>query len=102
MQTTALVASKGLWLFIGGGRAESIRGLELLHGFYKRPSSGRVYARKLGARNLAVLRNNSAHAEVLVEVRNVHDTGEAYALRFHDKREEDVDRIFQGILNYAK
>ena len=57
---------------------------------------------QIGARNLAVLRNNSAHAEVLVEVRNVHDTGEAYALRFHDKREEDVDRIFQGILNYAK
>ena len=57
---------------------------------------------QIGARNLAVLRNNSAHAEVLVEVRNVHDKGEAYALRFHDKREEDVDRIFKGILNYVK
>ena len=58
---------------------------------------------QIGARNLAVLsRSNTAHAEVLVEIRNVHDTGEAFALRFHDKREADADRIFRGILNYAK
>ena len=57
---------------------------------------------QIGGRNLAVLRNNSAYAEVLVEIRNVHDKGEAWALRFHDRRESDADRIFRGILNYAK
>lgn len=57
---------------------------------------------QIGGRNLAVLRNNHAHAEVLVEIRNVHDKGEAWALRFHSRREEDADRIFQGVLNYVK
>lgn len=57
---------------------------------------------QIGGRNLAVLRNNTAYAEILVEIRNVHDKGEAWALRFHSRRDEDADRIFQGILNYAK
>ncbi len=57
---------------------------------------------QIGGRNLAVLRNNLAHAEILVEIRNVHDKGEAWALRFHDRRESDANRIFRGILNYAK
>ncbi|MDA0710690.1 MAG: N-acetylmuramoyl-L-alanine amidase, partial [bacterium] len=56
---------------------------------------------QIGGRNLAVLRNNNASAEILVEIRNVHDQGEAWALRFHSRREEDADRIFQGVLNYV-
>ncbi len=57
---------------------------------------------QIGGRNLAVLRGNLAHAEVLVEIRNVHDKGEAWALRSHNRRNADADRIFRGILNYAK
>ena len=57
---------------------------------------------QIGGRNMAVLRGNEAHAEILVEIRNVHDKGEAWALRFHDKREPDADRIFQGVLDYVK
>jgi N-acetylmuramoyl-L-alanine amidase len=59
-------------------------------------------AAQIGGRSLAVLRKNNAFAEVLVEIRNVHDKGEAWALRFHSRREEDADRIFQGVLNYVK
>lgn len=57
---------------------------------------------QIGGRSLAVIRNNNAHAEILVEIRNVHDKGEAWALRFHSRREKDADRIFQGVLNYVK
>ena len=57
---------------------------------------------QIQGRNLAVLRNNDAHAEILVEIRNVHDKGEAWALRFHQRRERDADRILQGILNYVE
>ena len=57
---------------------------------------------QIGGRNMAVLRGNQAQAEILVEIRNVHDKGEAWALRFHKNREPDADRIFQGMLDYAK
>jgi N-acetylmuramoyl-L-alanine amidase len=57
---------------------------------------------QIAGRNLAVLRGNQAQAEILVEIRNVHDKGEAWALRFHDKRDPDAERIFSGILNYVK
>ena len=57
---------------------------------------------QIGGRNLAVLRGNSAQAEILVEIRNVHDKGEAWALRSHEIRDSDANRIFRGILNYAK
>ncbi len=57
---------------------------------------------QIGGRNLAVLRGNLAQAEILVEIRNVHDKGEAWALRSHKIRDSDADRIFRGILNYAK
>jgi N-acetylmuramoyl-L-alanine amidase len=57
---------------------------------------------QISGRNLAVLRGNQAQAEILVEIRNVHDKGEAWALRFHDKRDPDAERIFSGILNYVK
>jgi N-acetylmuramoyl-L-alanine amidase len=56
---------------------------------------------QIQGRSLLVLRNNKAHAEILVEVHNVHDKGEAYRLRFHRTREEDADRIVKGILTYA-
>ena len=57
---------------------------------------------QIGGRNLAVLRGNLAQAEILVEIRNVHDKGEAWALRSHKMRDFDAGRIFRGILNYAK
>ena len=57
---------------------------------------------QIGGRNLAVLRGNLAQAEILVEIRNVHDKGEAWALRSHNRRNADADRILRGILNYAK
>ena len=57
---------------------------------------------QIGGRNLAVLRGNLAQAEILVEIRNVHDKGEAWALRSHKIRDSDAGRIFRGILNYAK
>ncbi len=57
---------------------------------------------QIGGRNLAVLRGNSAQAEILVEIRNVHHKGEAWALRSHKIRDSDANRIFRGILNYAK
>ena len=57
---------------------------------------------QIGGRNLAVLRGNLAQAEILVEIRNVHHKGEAWALRSHKIRDSDADRILRGILNYAK
>lgn len=53
-------------------------------------------------RNLAVLRNNLAHAEILVEVHNVHHTHEAWLIRRHPIREQNADRVVKGILAYAK
>ena len=57
---------------------------------------------QLGARNMAVLRGNKAAAEVLVEIRNVSFKGDAWALRFHDRRQDDAGRIVKGVLDYAK
>ena len=56
---------------------------------------------QIGGRNLAVLRGNRARAEVLVEIRNVSFVGDAWALRFHETREEDAERIVRGVLDYA-
>ncbi len=56
---------------------------------------------QIAGRNLGVLRKNRAHAEVLVEIHNVHDKGEAYRLRFHKNRQEDAERILKGVLDYA-
>lgn len=53
-------------------------------------------------RNLAVLRNNLAYAEILVEVHNVHHKHEAYQIRFHKDREHHAKKIVNGILAYAK
>jgi N-acetylmuramoyl-L-alanine amidase len=57
---------------------------------------------QIGARNMAVLRGNKAAAEILVEIRNVSFKGDAWALRFHGKRQEDADRIVRGLLDFAK
>ena len=57
---------------------------------------------QIAGRNLAVLRNNKAYAEILVEIRNVHDQGEAWALRSDTIRQRDVQRIVNGILTYAR
>lgn len=57
---------------------------------------------QIGSRNMAVLRNNKAGAEILVEIRNVSFKGDAWALRFHGKRQEDAERIVRGVLDYAK
>ncbi|MCY3765045.1 MAG: N-acetylmuramoyl-L-alanine amidase [Gemmatimonadetes bacterium] len=53
-------------------------------------------------RNLAVLRNNLAYAEILVEVHNVHHKHEAWLIRRHPIREQNADRVVKGILAYAK
>lgn len=57
---------------------------------------------QISGRSLAVLRGNQAFAEILVEIRNVHDKGEAWALRFHRKRQRDADRIVKGFLDYVE
>lgn len=57
---------------------------------------------QIGGRNMAVLRENRASAEILVEIRNVSFVGDAWALRFHENRQEDADRIVKGVLDYAK
>ena len=57
---------------------------------------------RIQGRNLAVLRNNLAHAEILVEVHNVHDKDDAYLLRYHKYRERNADRLVNGILAYAR
>ena len=57
---------------------------------------------RIQGRNLAVLRNNLAHAEILVEVHNVHDKGDAWRIRRHTRREQNAERVVNGILAYAK
>ena len=57
---------------------------------------------KVQGRNLWVLRNNLAHAEILVEIHNVHDKSDAYRIRHHKDRERNAQRLVNGILTYAK
>ncbi len=57
---------------------------------------------RIQGRNLAVLRNNLAHAEILVEVHNVHDKNDAWKIRYHKNRERNAERIVKGILAYAR
>lgn len=57
---------------------------------------------QIGSRNLAVLRDNRSRAEILIEIRNISFVGDAWALRFHGKRQEDAERIVKGVLDYAK
>ncbi len=57
---------------------------------------------RVQGRSLWVLRNNSAHAEILVEIHNVHDKSDAYRIRHHKDRERNAQRLVNGILTYAK
>ncbi len=62
----------------------------------------RAVPSQIGKRNLAVLRDNQAKAEILVEIRNISVVDDAWALRFHGKRQEDAERIVRGVLAYVK
>jgi LysM repeat protein len=55
-----------------------------------------------GSQNLAVLRDNPAWAEVLIEIRNLHYSGNSWAIRYDKLREQDAEFITAGIINYAK
>jgi N-acetylmuramoyl-L-alanine amidase len=57
---------------------------------------------RVQGRSLWVLRNNSAHAEILVEIHNVHDMGDAYRIRYHKDRERNAERLVNGILAYTR
>lgn len=50
---------------------------------------------------LRVLKDNPADAAILVEVRNIHYSGNAWALRSVDLRQQDSRRIANGILAWA-
>jgi LysM repeat protein len=51
---------------------------------------------------LRVLEDNPADASVLVEVRNIHYTRNAWALRSPELREQDARRIARGIVAWAE
>jgi len=55
-----------------------------------------------GRQNLAVLRNNPAWAEVLIEIRNLHYPGNSWAIRYDKLREQDAGFIVEGLINYAE
>ncbi len=52
--------------------------------------------------SLGVLRNNPAHVKVLVELRNLAFTDNAWALRFEALRQQDAERLVQGVLDYVR
>ncbi|MBI9100535.1 MAG: LysM peptidoglycan-binding domain-containing protein [Spirochaetaceae bacterium] len=54
-----------------------------------------------GTQNLAVLRDNPAWAEVLIEIRNLHYPGNSWAIRYDKLREQDARFIAEGLRNYA-
>ena len=102
MQTIRPAAQRARWLFIGAGAGRSIRGRGHLRVLWKGLSTCQMYRHKLvGAiwRCCGAIRRRQ---KILVEIRNVHDKGEAWALRSHEIRDSDANRIFRGILNYAK
>ncbi len=51
---------------------------------------------------LRVLEHNPADAAVLIEVRNIHYTRNAWALRSADLREQDAEKIAAGVTAWAK
>lgn len=67
-----------------------------------------VMARNMGIgsfihqQNLRVLKGNPADAAILVEVRNVHYTGDAWALRSTELRDQDARMLVEGILDWAR
>ena len=53
------------------------------------------------SQNLAVLRDNPAWAEVLIEIRNLHYPGNSWAIRYDKLREQDAEFITAGLISYA-
>ena len=54
-----------------------------------------------GSQNLAVLRDNPAYAEILIEIRNLYYSGNSWAIRYDKLREQDAEFIAAGLINYA-
>ncbi len=52
--------------------------------------------------NLGVLRNNPAPLKLLLEMRNLAYTDEAWAMRFEELRHRDAEKVVRGILEYVK
>jgi LysM repeat protein len=52
--------------------------------------------------NLAVLRDNPAYAEVLIEIRNLHYPGNSWAIRYEKLRQQDAEFIVRGLIEYAE
>ncbi|MDA3849933.1 MAG: LysM peptidoglycan-binding domain-containing protein [Spirochaetaceae bacterium] len=52
--------------------------------------------------DLAVFRSNPASASVLLEVRNISSPDNSWILRKETLRNQEVERIFQGILDYSR
>lgn len=52
--------------------------------------------------SLAVLRNNPAYAEVLIEIRNLYYPGNSWAIRYEKLRQQDAEFITKGLIEYAK
>ena len=53
------------------------------------------------AQEVRVLNDNPASASVLVEVRNLAYTNNAWAIRNEELRQDDADRIVKGIVTYC-
>ncbi len=78
----------------------------------KQDLASRGFARTLlpalgaGARargqNLGVLRNNPAGVKVLLELRNLAYTNNAWSLRFEQYRHRDAEKVVKGLLDYAR
>jgi len=51
--------------------------------------------------NLGVLRNNPAAVKVLVELRNLAYTENAWALRFEKSRQRDAEKLVKALLDAA-
>ena len=52
--------------------------------------------------SLGVLRNNPAGAKVLLELRNLAYTNNAWSLRFEQYRHRDAEKVVKGLLDYAR
>lgn len=78
----------------------------------KRDVASRKFAKVLlpalgaGARtrgqNLGVLRDNPAGVKLLLEVRNLAYTNNAWSLRFEQYRHRDAEKVVKGVLDYAR
>ncbi|MBN2658655.1 MAG: LysM peptidoglycan-binding domain-containing protein [Spirochaetales bacterium] len=55
-----------------------------------------------GRQSLAVLRDNPAYAEVLIEIRNLFYPGNSWAIRYDKLRQQDAEFITRGLIRYAQ